>query len=289
MRKHALELKAAKNKLAVAEKELAADVPTAAALAVPTAAALDVPTAAGPGGGPSPAVSTELSATATGEAAEGEGEATDAAVSGNVSDALSVPSGLQDGMYDAKLKGKKVQLKVGGMGLQTFESGRALETYMYQLLTSWGELPGKGLAIESKDGKAAVFTCDDTVARQICDEMKAKATELADSRRAQKKAAKAAAKGDNGAEGTPKVGKGGGLGPNARWCKKCKAVFEGSVCPGGHANFMFTKTIPAGAGTMTGEVAVAAAAVPSPSKNKRAAGACNALQLQSTRRILLRL
>ena len=34
--------------------------------------------------------------------------------------------------------GKKVQLQVGGMGLQVFVKGRASETYMYQSLASWG-------------------------------------------------------------------------------------------------------------------------------------------------------
>ena len=32
-----------------------------------------------------------------------------------------------------------------------------------------------------------------------------------------------------------------------RWCKKCKVVFAGQVCPGGHANFVWTKAIPAAA------------------------------------------
>ena len=30
----------------------------------------------------------------------------------------------------------------------------------------------------------------------------------------------------------------------ARYCKKCKLVFETDKCPGGHANFMYTKRIP---------------------------------------------
>ena len=29
-----------------------------------------------------------------------------------------------------------------------------------------------------------------------------------------------------------------------RWCKRCKAVFVGAVCPQRHANFMYTKRIP---------------------------------------------
>ena len=33
-----------------------------------------------------------------------------------------------------------------------------------------------------------------------------------------------------------------------RWCKKCKEVFEGKVCKGGHANFMYTVKIPEGQG-----------------------------------------
>ena len=31
---------------------------------------------------------------------------------------------------------------------------------------------------------------------------------------------------------------------DSRWCKKCKAVFSGSTCAGGHANFMYTNKIP---------------------------------------------
>ena len=52
--------------------------------------------------------------------------------------ALEVPTGTGSSMFDAKLKGKKVQLQVGGMGLQVFVKGRASETYMYQSLASWG-------------------------------------------------------------------------------------------------------------------------------------------------------
>ena len=43
----------------------------------------------------------------------------------------------------------------------------------------------------------------------------------------------------------------------ARWCKKCKLVFEKPTCPGGHALFMYTKKIPAGA-TATDKGAAAA-------------------------------
>ena len=37
------------------------------------------------------------------------------------------------------------------------------------------------------------------------------------------------------------------FGSNARWCKACKAVFTGDKCPGGHANFQYSKSIPPGA------------------------------------------
>ena len=43
----------------------------------------------------------------------------------------------------------------------------------------------------------------------------------------------------------------------AQWCKKCKLVFEKPTCPGGHALFMYTKKIPAGA-TATDKGAAAA-------------------------------
>eukprot|EP01052_Picozoa_sp_SAG31_P024668 SAG31_NODE_2115_length_6416_cov_20.056989_2_plen_108_part_00 len=29
-----------------------------------------------------------------------------------------------------------------------------------------------------------------------------------------------------------------------RWCKKCKALFDGKACSNGHANFMYLKKIP---------------------------------------------
>ena len=32
-----------------------------------------------------------------------------------------------------------------------------------------------------------------------------------------------------------------------RWCRKCKVVFTAPTCPEGHANFMYTKKIPADA------------------------------------------
>jgi hypothetical protein len=68
-------------------------------------------------------------------------------------------------MYDAKLKGKKVQLQPGGMGLQVFVKGRASETYMYQSLESWSELSEsgyiyKGIEIKPRGGgKPVVFEC----------------------------------------------------------------------------------------------------------------------------------
>ena len=33
-------------------------------------------------------------------------------------------------------------------------------------------------------------------------------------------------------------------GPSTRYCKKCKLTFSAPTCPGGHANFMYTKTLP---------------------------------------------
>ena len=75
--------------------------------------------------------------------------------------ALEVPAGTGSTMYDAKLKGKKVQLQPGGMGLQVFVKGRASETYMYQSLESWSELPDKGIEIKPHGGgKPVVFECE---------------------------------------------------------------------------------------------------------------------------------
>eukprot|EP01051_Picozoa_sp_SAG22_P004177 SAG22_NODE_217_length_14910_cov_65.532978_7_plen_67_part_00 len=59
-------------------------------------------------------------------------------------------------MYDVKLKSKKIQMQVSGMGLQLFAKGRKLETYMYQSLTSWGDLPGKGIEVVPRGGKAVM-------------------------------------------------------------------------------------------------------------------------------------
>jgi hypothetical protein len=33
-------------------------------------------------------------------------------------------------------------------------------------------------------------------------------------------------------------------GPGARYCKKCKAIFNAQACPAGHANFMYTRKLP---------------------------------------------
>jgi hypothetical protein len=75
--------------------------------------------------------------------------------------ALEVPAGTGTTMYDAKLKSKKVQLQPGGMGLQVFVKGRASETYMYQSLESWSELPDKGIEIKPHGGgKPVVFECE---------------------------------------------------------------------------------------------------------------------------------
>jgi hypothetical protein len=42
----------------------------------------------------------------------------------------------------------------------------------------------------------------------------------------------------------PEVTGGGAGGADALWCRKCKDVFSGGSCPGGHASFMHTKEIP---------------------------------------------
>ena len=44
---------------------------------------------------------------------------------------------------------------------------------------------------------------------------------------------------DGGAVGTQIA-----IGAVPRYCKKCKLVFSTTACPGGHANFMYTKTLP---------------------------------------------
>ena len=54
----------------------------------------------------------------------------------------------------------------------------------------------------------------------------------------------------------------------ARYCKKCKLVFETDVCPGGHAIFMYTKTIPEGAERAAAEPA-AEPEQPKPGKKPR--------------------
>eukprot|EP01051_Picozoa_sp_SAG22_P004178 SAG22_NODE_217_length_14910_cov_65.532978_8_plen_932_part_00 len=107
-------------------------------------------------------------------------------------DASSLPTGLTAEMYDVKLKGKKMQIKVGGMGLQVFEKGRASETHMYMSMLSWGDRPGKGFEIIPKDGKEIVFTCADDVAKTIIAEMTKIAKELAASKKEAEKAAKEA-------------------------------------------------------------------------------------------------
>eukprot|EP01051_Picozoa_sp_SAG22_P004176 SAG22_NODE_217_length_14910_cov_65.532978_6_plen_2053_part_00 len=107
-------------------------------------------------------------------------------------DAAALPAALQDGMHDVKMKSKKVQVKVGGMGLDVFEKGRKLETHMYMSMLSWGDRPGKGFEIIPKDGKQIVFTCADDVAKTIIAEMTSTAKELAASKKEAKKAAKEA-------------------------------------------------------------------------------------------------
>jgi hypothetical protein len=47
---------------------------------------------------------------------------------------------------------------------------------------------------------------------------------------------------DGGTTGTQIVSDADG--PGARFCKKCKVVFNAQACPAGHANFMYTKTLP---------------------------------------------
>ena len=38
-----------------------------------------------------------------------------------------------------------------------------------------------------------------------------------------------------------------------RWCSKCKVVFGGHTCPGGHATFMYSSRIPAAAKPQPGQ------------------------------------
>ena len=85
----------------------------------------------------------------------------------------------QEKVYEAKLKGKKVTLQLGGMGLQVFgKGGKALETHLYQSMLSWNELP-QGFEIMPKGmtgGQSVVFACDD--GQEIVLAMQQKAVEM---------------------------------------------------------------------------------------------------------------
>eukprot|EP01051_Picozoa_sp_SAG22_P012690 SAG22_NODE_1342_length_4685_cov_3.468818_3_plen_908_part_00 len=80
-------------------------------------------------------------------------------------------------LYDAKLKKKKVQLEVGGMGLQvTDQKGKPLDKYLYMSLGGWGEEAGF-LQVDLSSGKAVRFQTD--AAEEIAEAMTAAARVLA--------------------------------------------------------------------------------------------------------------
>eukprot|EP01048_Picozoa_sp_COSAG05_P031277 COSAG05_NODE_11338_length_518_cov_0.947494_2_plen_155_part_01 len=87
--------------------------------------------------------------------------------------------------FDARLNGKKVQLQLGGMGLQVFDRNGKPETHMYQSLLSWEETD-KGFRLTVEDGKTLNFATADGDGEAICMAMKEKAQELAEAKRADK-------------------------------------------------------------------------------------------------------
>eukprot|EP01052_Picozoa_sp_SAG31_P062181 SAG31_NODE_21187_length_555_cov_4.699561_1_plen_108_part_00 len=64
-------------------------------------------------------------------------------------------------MYDVKLKRKKLQLQVGGMGLQVFERRKPIETHMYTQMREWSGSAAKGLQIVPKKGDAVWYETSD--------------------------------------------------------------------------------------------------------------------------------
>ena len=81
-----------------------------------------------------------------------------------------------DTKYDAKVKGKKVQLYVDDTGLMIFDRNTLRDTYIYQSLLAWNE-NAKGIELDTADGKSITIVCSD--AALICSLMTEKATALA--------------------------------------------------------------------------------------------------------------
>jgi hypothetical protein len=81
-----------------------------------------------------------------------------------------------DTKYDAKVKGKKVQLYVDDTGLMIFDRNTLRDTYIYQSLLAWNENT-KGIELDTADGKSITIVCSD--AALICSLMTEKATALA--------------------------------------------------------------------------------------------------------------
>jgi hypothetical protein len=90
------------------------------------------------------------------------------------------PTGSRVKMWDAKLKGKKVQLLVGNMGVEMTGrgAGPALQTFVYQSMQSWGHIPGKGIEIVMHDGISVILACDE--GDKICYEIGKRALNLID-------------------------------------------------------------------------------------------------------------
>ena len=80
--------------------------------------------------------------------------------------------------YEAKLRRKKLELEVVGMGLQTFDKkGKPVEKWLFQNMMSW-ESTDSGFNLTLNGGEVLNFTCDR--GEQLCQVMTEKASVLAE-------------------------------------------------------------------------------------------------------------
>ena len=104
----------------------------------------------------------------------------------------AVPSETPSDTVIAKLGSKVMKLEAGGMGLVTFDmSGKKLETYLYQTLSSW-KTSDNGFAINQNDGETLTFVTSE--GPRIIDAMNASSKVIAVEMKKAKQAEKAARK-----------------------------------------------------------------------------------------------